>query len=173
MSYDRQKSPFGLRIYLTCFYYYLLINLLVNQHATNTNEILRLISIGLALLFFVITLYTLWFGHKSFLVCLLLIELSQFVVRVISSISSLLFSPLDPNETRENVFLRLFVGDEQLNSFEHFLLFRRCSSVSSHTLLLLVSLLVNLSVIRAIYSLMSAIRVDLHPPPIASIPVAP
>jgi hypothetical protein len=68
MGYDRQTSPFGTRLFLTCYYLFLLLNVLLHlNNLTRINKIeyeFRTISFGfLSLFIFSISFYGLWFAN--------------------------------------------------------------------------------------------------------------
>ena len=93
MGYDRQTSPFGTRLFLTCYALFLLLNvLLFLNHLSQLNKFeynLQIILFGfISLVIFSISFYGFWFAN-IFVLCF--IGLLVFVL-LGTTISSIIFT---------------------------------------------------------------------------------
>lgn len=96
MGYDRQRSPFATRLFLTCYFLFLLLNLLLYSNEiyrkkkliSNIEYQFETILIGfIGLILFSISFYGLWFP-KILIFCLIIFLLS--ILLIISFITLIL-----------------------------------------------------------------------------------
>jgi hypothetical protein len=70
MGYDRQRSPFATRLFLTCYCLFLLVNILLySNQQSKTDQIETIFLCLLSLILFSIIFYGLWFAN-IFILCL-------------------------------------------------------------------------------------------------------
>lgn len=94
MGYDRQRSPFGTRIYLTCYCFFLLINVFLDFNVHHPRKDFGLgrrwewhliLYLLVSICIFILLLYGLWFA-RLFLLSLLLFLLLLFLIRTLLSL---------------------------------------------------------------------------------------
>ncbi|CAF1593516.1 unnamed protein product [Rotaria sp. Silwood1] len=96
MGYDRQRSPFGTRVVLTCYCLFLLLNVLLHSNdvykikkdllKSSEYQFERILLVLISLIIFSISFYGLWFARiyiLCFLALLLFILLSSSLITLL------------------------------------------------------------------------------------------
>ncbi|CAF0981679.1 unnamed protein product [Rotaria sordida] len=112
MGYDRQRSPFGTRLVLTCYCLFLLVNVLLHSNHSyrikkdlfNSKYQFEIILLAfISLVIFSISFYGLWFA-KIFILCFVALF---FFILLLSSLITLILLIINIEIINSNKYLSL------------------------------------------------------------------